>query len=172
MDQPLRTSMSSALWSGSSPKVYILVLDCSLFSCDLLCDSFYSEEMSVVVCPGCPSRVEDAITADANACFLSPRKKREETAVWPECLSHLTQGEMASQKDSSKASLVGYLTAGLHLLLLIFGIRFTWKSHSGHLKKFHCSVIRNAAFSTSLRTCNNPPPHPPWSPEWQSSSII
>lgn len=53
-------------------------------------------------------------------CLFSLHKKCEETALRPQRHSHLTQGETAITDGPSKASLVGYLTAGLHLLLLIF----------------------------------------------------
>lgn len=57
-------------------------------------ESTITEEMSVVACPRCTSRVTDVIIADADTCFLSPHKKCEETAIRPERFSHLTQGEM------------------------------------------------------------------------------
>lgn len=73
----------------------MIITTVTFFGILLISLLLHTEEMSVVACPGCTSCVAHVITAHADPCFLSPHKKREETAVRPQRHSHLTQGEMA-----------------------------------------------------------------------------
>lgn len=83
------------------------------------------------------------------AFLLSPHKKCEEAALRPQRPGHLIRREVTAA-DGFLRGFLSWLPDSWTALTAadFFGIRFTWKRHSGHFNKSHCSDIKTAAFST------------------------